>query len=218
MGCRLFDFKVERNECGRLRQPGILHVIMNFNFIIGIFVVFIFFSCKKSSSELANTSIENDTVALSENNFYEFIKQYEYIDYYENGNLKEYNYISPKSNDTLFRFYYDEDGNPKSMDSDKKDLFIASEFLNDGNVIRYMVKPPKFYCRIRVYENIENDDNALINTLSCMAIYSLNDFPNVEIMFNMVDSVYNRPIYDARGFQKNDFDSTKYEHSVFFFE
>lgn len=176
-------------------------------------------SCNNSNGNYGNKEVGAfETTPLTKDNFYEYIKQYEHTEYYENGNLKEYNFISPESSDTLFRFYYDEEGNPKSMDSDKKDLFIASEFLNDGNITLYMVKPPKFYCRIRVYENIESDDDALIDTLSCMVTYSIKKIPKVEIMFTVVDSVYNRPIYDARGFKKNDFDSTKYEYSVFFFK
>lgn len=190
--------------------------------IMILFIVFTFFlniSCNNSSENYEKEKPESyESIPLTKDNFYDFIQQYEHIDYYENGNIKEYNYISPKSSDTLFRFYYDEDGNPKSMDSNKKKLYIASYEFGNGSTITYMVKPPKFYCRIRVYENIENDDDALIDTLSCMVEYNVYDFPRVEILFTVADSVNNRPIYEARGFEIKDFDSLKFEYSNFIFE
>jgi hypothetical protein len=75
--------------------------IINF-FIVSI--VFVFFtSCKNNDSTYSSKENLNE---LNEENFYDFIQEFELFEYYENGNIKEYNYISPITGDTLMRIYY----------------------------------------------------------------------------------------------------------------
>lgn len=192
-------------------------IMKHFNFIPVIFVFLTFFSCRKSISESANKNIENEITELSENNFYDFIKQFEYLDYNKNGTIKEYNYVSPKSGDTLLRIYYNQNGLPDSIDNEKRSVYIASENFNNGNTIKYSINPPKFYNRIRVYYDID-DEQSIIDTISNTIKYNVYELPRADILFTMVDSQSNRVLYDSYGFVKIDFDSTKVNGSIFFFE
>lgn len=153
---------------------------------------------------------------LTEENFYDYIEQFETTSFNESGNLKSYCFVSNFTKDTLVHINYDQNGNPKSVKKGKNQFIIAEQVFHDGTVILFTVQPPGFYNRIRVEYDLR-DSNNIIDTISKTVKFNIIEHDSLEILISSIDTIMNASIDYAMEYRLNANFSEENSDSLFIF-
>jgi hypothetical protein len=172
--------------------------------LIFILLTILLFSCDETASPTKTPTPEDvDTVWLSNDNIYEYLSNFEYSTYNDSGVIQDYGYTSPINEDTLLHINYDQYGNPKSVKDGKNSFIVANCSFKTGKIIVYTISPPGFYNRIRVKNDLDEEES-IIDTISNVVNFNILEHQQLEVLVTAYDSITNRHIYDASGFKCND--------------